>query len=153
MVPSYVPLETIQLLSETFLFAGLSFWDILLSKLKWDTLYIYIYIYQIYMSSICNKKLQNSSNYLFKDNKRKRIANEIVIIIVMINRNILHNSRSNPSYFRNARHRFVHKRSNPYKFGKFVFLQQYKKNKRYRRWILTKRIASRKRYFRERMTN
>lgn len=53
--------------------------------------------------------------------------------------------RSNPSYFRNARHRFVHKRSKPYKFGKFVFLQQYKENKRYRRWILTKR----KRCFRE----
>ena len=40
IAPSYVPLETIQLLSETFLFAGLSFWDILLSKLKWDILYI-----------------------------------------------------------------------------------------------------------------
>ena len=37
---SYVPLETIQLLSEIFLSAGLSFRDILLSKLKWDTLYI-----------------------------------------------------------------------------------------------------------------
>jgi len=44
MVPSYGPLETI-LLSETFLFAGLNFWDILLSKLKWDTLYIYVHIY------------------------------------------------------------------------------------------------------------
>jgi len=42
MVPSYGPLETIQLLSETFLFAGLSFRVIWLPKLKWITLYIYI---------------------------------------------------------------------------------------------------------------
>jgi len=41
MVPSYGPLETIQLLSETFLFAGLSFQVIWLPKLKWVTLYIY----------------------------------------------------------------------------------------------------------------
>jgi len=40
MVPSYGPLETIQLLSETFLFAGLSFRVIWLPKLKWVTLYI-----------------------------------------------------------------------------------------------------------------
>jgi len=40
MVPSYGPLETIQLLSETFLFAGLSFRVIWLPKLKWVTMYI-----------------------------------------------------------------------------------------------------------------
>jgi len=40
MVPSYGPLETIQLLSEIFLFAGLSFRVIWLPKLKWVTLYM-----------------------------------------------------------------------------------------------------------------
>jgi len=43
MVPSYGPLETIQLLSETFLFAGLIFRVIWLPKLKWVTLYTHTY--------------------------------------------------------------------------------------------------------------
>ena len=41
ITPSHVPLEIIQLLSETFLSAGFSFRDIWLDHLKWDTLYIY----------------------------------------------------------------------------------------------------------------
>jgi len=41
MVPSYGPLETIQLLSETFLFAGLIFRVIWLPKLKWVIYRVY----------------------------------------------------------------------------------------------------------------
>jgi len=51
MVPSYVPLETIQLLSETFFFAGLSFWDISMSSDKSATLYIYSSSYNFSHSS------------------------------------------------------------------------------------------------------
>jgi len=43
MVPSYGPLETIQLLSETFLFAGVSFRVIWLPKLKCVPLYMIIF--------------------------------------------------------------------------------------------------------------
>jgi len=41
MVPSYGPLKTKQLLSETFFSPGLGFRDIRLDGLKWATLYIY----------------------------------------------------------------------------------------------------------------
>jgi len=44
MVPSYVPLETKQLLFETFFSPGFGFRDIRLDGLKWATLYVYIYI-------------------------------------------------------------------------------------------------------------
>jgi len=47
MVPSYVPFETKQLLSEKFFSPGLDFRDILLDGLKWSTLYI-IELYIIY---------------------------------------------------------------------------------------------------------
>jgi len=43
MVPSYGPLETKQLLSETFFSPGLGFRDIRLDGLKWATLYINIF--------------------------------------------------------------------------------------------------------------
>jgi len=42
MVPSYGPLETKQLLSETFFSPGLGFRDIRLDGLKWATLYVKI---------------------------------------------------------------------------------------------------------------
>jgi len=40
MVPSYGPLETIQLLSEIFFSPGLGFRDVRLDGLKWATLYM-----------------------------------------------------------------------------------------------------------------
>jgi len=59
MVPPYGPLETIQLLSETFLFAGLSFRVIWLPKLKWVTLYISSKI--IFLKNVMNLPLNNTA--------------------------------------------------------------------------------------------
>jgi len=44
MVPSYGPLETIQNMSEPFLYKIKNERDIWGGRLKWDTLYIYIYM-------------------------------------------------------------------------------------------------------------
>jgi len=81
MVPSYVPLRTIQLLFKTFFYH--SFREILMHYLKWDTLYISLEI---------KRKFQNIKNYLydqhfikklreFQSNKKKHFMHRYIIDI------------------------------------------------------------------------